>query len=565
MEVLTTFVAAGFAIAFKKLIESYVDQRVKQYFANPASIKTDFEPHLKATFDKCTRIKTVLDGTKPLNMLDIYAGQNFEIHKQHVDHYKLIEHIKNIGDVNDSNAYVLTGTGGGGKSMFMRYLWISLFVDSRGKIPFFLELRNFDKAKHGDLEDFIYQSVIKTGSTISKENFTNGLRAGEFYLLLDGFDEVAHDSRQELQAHIISLRENNPHIPLIISSRPDDRFLGWNQFEIIEVLPLNEKQVRDLIKKAPFDREKKTTFLINLGSIYQTHESFLSTPLLAYMMLIAYADNQNLPDRMVDFYEQAFNALFERHDLMKNGYKRKLYCNLGRTEFKKLISLICLKSYSQERYEFTQEELETLIGEAQKPLSLNQIPQNVISDLTESLCFLKKEGLSYDFTHRSFQEYFAAYCLTWFNTNIFSCIEKFATRLSDNVVLMYYQLDPQMFRKFIVASIYEDQKDFFKNYDYTLEFVLKYFSIPIPILILDGIITEKEKCLVLLDTSTTSLLINLSRQISRLFLNFTEECEEIVVKLNLTTQNLMYVGVKNDNLFLFTTDHGFILSRLAKK
>ncbi|WP_182419949.1 NACHT domain-containing NTPase [Bartonella sp. HY038] len=336
MEVLTTFVAAGFAKAFKKLIESYVDQRVKQHFANPASIKTDFKPHLKATFDKCTKIKTVLDGTKPLNMLDIYAGQNFEIHKQHVDHYQLIERIKNINDAYDNNAYVLTGTGGGGKSMFMRYLWISLFEDPRGKIPFFLELRSFNKAKHSDLEDFIYQSVIKTGSTISKENFTNGLRAGNFYLLLDGFDEVTHDNRHELQAHIISLRENNPNVTLIISSRPDECFSGWNQFEIIKVLPLNEKQVRDLIKKAPFDKEKKTTFLNNLGSIYQTHESFLTTPLLAYMMLIAYADNQNLPDLMVDFYEQAFGALFERHDLMKNGYKRKLYCNLGRTEFKNL-------------------------------------------------------------------------------------------------------------------------------------------------------------------------------------------------------------------------------------
>lgn len=443
--IIQTIAIQGFSGMLSNLASKYVGRKGRKINQSEEIIKTDLHDHINNTFIKCTKVKTILNSNAPAETLSIYVDQSFSYNDNNIDQYELVETIKKGG------AFVVTGTGGGGKSMFMRYLWLSFFENPNGKIPFFLELRNLNRLTHQGLEDFIYHSIIKSGSRISQTNFTEALRSGEFVLFLDGFDEVNFDRRDTIQDMIIELQEQNPKITIVVTSRPDERFSGWTQFHIVNVLPLNKKQSIELIERAPYEAELREKFLKKIDELYRDHQDFLSNPLLAYMMLVTFSFNPDIPNKMFLFYEQAFEALYHRHDLTKN-YKRKFYSNIEKQEFIKLISFFCLKTYYDESYEFTYESIIEAINEVKRIESCDVEAECFLRDLIESVCIIKIEGLIYTFTHRSFQEYFSANCIARVAIReIDKIFSEFAKRYSDSVMSMVYDINPDLFReKYII-------------------------------------------------------------------------------------------------------------------
>ena len=75
--------------------------------------------------------------------------------------------------------------------------------------------------------------------------------------------------------------------------------------------------------------------------------------------------------------------------------------------FKKTFAQFCFITYYQGKIELTHDEVVTILGKiGARMVGFNH--QNYIFDLVNSICVLYKDGLNYKFTHRSFQEYFAA-------------------------------------------------------------------------------------------------------------------------------------------------------------
>lgn len=473
----------GFAGLLGNLATSYIQRKAKSLSTNSDEIKTDLNDHLYNTFLKCTEIKTILSDKRPEKTLSLYVDQTFEVDAKEVDQYTLVEKIKKGG------ASVITGTGGGGKSMFMRYLWLSFFENPEGRIPFFLELRQLNLLTHHNIADFIYHSIIKSGSNISQANFSKALKQGEFVLFFDGFDEINHDQREKVQSMIISLRENYPNLTIIVTSRPDERFLGWHQFEICKVKPLKKKQVIELIQKAPYVDEYKKNFLSQIDKLYKTHESFLTTPLLAYMMLVTFSYNPDIPNKMFLFYEQAFEALYTRHDLTKGGYRRKLYTGLERQDLIKLLSYFCLKSYYDQNFEFTDSSLHETIDQAKSIEKMDVANEDFIKDMSESVCLLKREGIIYSFTHRSFQEYFAANCIARVaSRNVEKMFSAFANRYNDSVMQMVYDINTDLFREKYIIPAAKKYKSFFSRSrkNNLFEYYAEYTSLSIEYDIMEG-------------------------------------------------------------------------------
>ena len=88
-------------------------------------------------------------------------------------------------------------------------------------------------------------------------------------------------------------------------------------------------------------------------------------------------------------------------------YKRQ---GLGCEDFKLIFAYFCLKSYFAGDTEFTEVKLRQYIElcKAKFP-NISFKTDDFLTDLTQSVCMLVKEGINYRFTHRSFQEYFAAW------------------------------------------------------------------------------------------------------------------------------------------------------------
>ena len=197
--ILAQIAIQGFSGLLTNLTTEYIRRPSRRIKNDGDAIKRDLSEHLEATFKKCMTVKTILNDA-PSQTLSIYVDQSFAVLKRHFDQYEMIDHIRS------GNSTVILGAGGGGKSMFMRYLWLSFFEKSEGKIPFFLELRNLNGVSHNSLLDFVFHSIIRSGSSIRQDAFTNAIKNGEFVLFLDGFDEINYDRRDDIQNWILNLK-----------------------------------------------------------------------------------------------------------------------------------------------------------------------------------------------------------------------------------------------------------------------------------------------------------------------------------------------------------------------
>src|SRR5207253_11388574 len=128
-----------------------------------------------------------------------------------------------------------------------------------------------------DLLAFIHHSITgPSGAVLTREQFDSGLKAGSFCIILDGFDEVDVAERTNVEKQILALREQFPDLVIIVSSRPDpdNRFQSWLKFHTCRVLPMNRKQVDELIEKLDYNSDIKANFFKALDALFRTHESF---------------------------------------------------------------------------------------------------------------------------------------------------------------------------------------------------------------------------------------------------------------------------------------------------
>jgi len=428
-----------FGALFKSFVAKIVIGTGRRMYEALAS-GPSFEAHIKATFERCTRIKTLINRDEPVELLNQYVNQNFHCNGDNFDDYSLIESIPNRKRI------IISGSGGGGKTIFMKYLWIALFENPRGKIPVFVELRRINEVSSDRLDLFIFHSIVDAQSTVTAEQFEQGIREGQFVFILDGFDEILADRRDSIEKQILSLAHNNPELTIVVSSRADERFRGWQAFSVFHVLPLKKEQVIDLVQKLKFDATIKKKFVERIRKdLFSKHSSFLSNPLLATMMLLTFDQFADIPEKIHLFYEQAFDTLFGKHDATKEAYKRKTYTDVPIDVFKRYLGYFCLATYYDEKFELNEAETLVYLGKGLRVDSATVKPTDFLKDLVESVCTLQRDGLSFTFTHRSFQEFFAAYCLATIpNKHLGEILMKFARRPTDNVIKMLYDIRKEL-------------------------------------------------------------------------------------------------------------------------
>jgi hypothetical protein len=214
--------------------------------------------------------------------------------------------------------------------------------------------------------------------------------------------------------------------------------------------------VLELIKKLPYDITLKQRFVKRVNNdLFDKHRSFLSIPLLATMMLITFDQFADIPNKMHLFYEQAFDALFSKHDATKEGYKRQMHTDCQIDQFKRHLSYFCLGSYYDEKFEFSETEALNYVVKGLKVEGVAIEPSLFLQDLVESVCMLQKDGFAYTFTHRSFQEFFAAYNLVRVNRGLASEVfKKVMRRRADVVLKMSFDMDKELVEaEFVVPNL----------------------------------------------------------------------------------------------------------------
>jgi hypothetical protein len=445
-ETLAAEVAKITAGATAKALLEKVFSSGKSASQDTAKPKLDISAYLEATFNKCVKTKTILNRVEPINLLDIYVDLNFIApNATMLDQYGLIEYLRTKRRVN------LYSTGGGGKSSFSKYLWISFFASDSSVIPIFIELRSLNNTENSFI-DILADILSDQKAPLSKSTIIDLLRDGKFVFILDGFDELVDRRKALIEQEIMALSNRYEKNIFFVSGRPLLTSGYFESFHNVRVAPLNQKQIESLITKTSLEKNIRERFIDNvLRKQFSSYKSFLETPLLALMMLLTFDQYANIPRKLHIFYDQVFDTLFSKHDAGKAAvFVRETHTGYSIDLFKNKFSSFCLTSYMAEKSEFSKTEYENLLLKSSIIDKINADPQKFLRDLVESVCMIEEVGVSYKFVHRSFQEFFSAVCLSRLSvSNINKIGLQLVKRNGDKTIEMFMDMNPRLFTESI--------------------------------------------------------------------------------------------------------------------
>lgn len=441
-----------------------------------------FRAYLKNSEIRYNKIKTLADLSEP-RLLEGRDGIYVDVFVKYKNKKISTTIVDNLMKI--SNNIIIIGSGGTGKSMIMRHLFLNTY--HRGEyIPVLIELR-----KIGDIKDesallnLIHYCIESFDVKLNQEQFEYSLRSGKYLFLFDGLDEVKEDYREKASQLIQEISKKYPDNCYIVSSREEGvSFHELETYTLLNACPLEKKQAIELVKKIGRNDKKIVEFANLLESeLYDKHMDFASNPLLLTMMYITFIDNNMIPEYLTDFYESAYDALYKRHDANKEGlFNREYKCKkMVEREFKDLFSYFCFQSYFSQQYEFSKEEICAYIKRGIKRLNLISSidnPQMFFDDIKNIVCLIVEEGNRYKFAHRSFQTYFAAYYTA---THVTDELQKIFLKkeldkkhfFREDFLYMLYRLEGERFNINVLETGLEDvlnklensespQFDFFK-------------------------------------------------------------------------------------------------------
>ena len=186
--------------------------------------KTAYERYLINTKSRNSKIKTIIYRSVPKDIYSFYICIGVCFNGKTID----TENINNLLDV--GNKFIITGTGGIGKSILFKHLFLNT-IQETNFIPVLLELRAFNIYDSKDISVYeaIYKSLCDNGFELSEEYFEYSMKEGAYIIFFDGYDEVNRDKVEKITSEIKSLCEKYNDNRYFVSSRPSDEFIGWNE------------------------------------------------------------------------------------------------------------------------------------------------------------------------------------------------------------------------------------------------------------------------------------------------------------------------------------------------
>ncbi|MBT9781791.1 NACHT domain-containing protein [Coprococcus comes] len=457
--------------------------KVKDYFSEVSAheqieLGYAYEEYLKNTKSKNSKIKTLIYRHVPKDLYSFYECVGVQYDGDTID----TKTINNI--ISEGNKIIISGTGGIGKTTMLKHFYLNTIEDT-SYIPVLVELRMVNSMEVDNISMYaiVFDNLVNNGFRMEDKYYRYSLEEGGYVILLDGFDEINREKIPKLTEEIISFSGKYPQNKYIITSRPTDSFMGWNDYIEMSAMELTKEQALSLISKIDFDEKVKKTFYRELNEkLYDKYKSFASNPLLLTIMLLTFDNRASIPDKLNDFYEQAFATLFNMHDATKEAYVRDIRTGLGCEDFKLIFAYFCFKSYFAGDTEFTEVKLRQYIEicKAKFP-NISFKTDDFLTDLTQSVCMLVKEGINYRFTHRSFQEYFAA----WYTCKLVdkdqvdlltNWIKETDRIQMDSYFAMLYNLQSEKVNKIILYPGLKQIRKKYMDTGYSIKFLKYMFS-----------------------------------------------------------------------------------------
>lgn len=402
---LTSAIALRATTAFiKKIIDDvYVFGKTKISYKWDDWRTSIKERGIARSISKITHVKTLWNIEKEVSLYDFYYPSQIEFGSGVA---KKIESLKDLGARNN---FVIQGTAGQGKSIFLRYLCGQELRDqyTTERIPVFIELRRLKSSL--DLQGLILESLSKYGIKSDANALEVYAESGKFVFLLDAFDEIDPAISQDALGQIEYFAEKfQDRLQIIITARPNADIQYSSRFRVCKLKPLRSSDHLPFLKKICLEKNQAEDLAKVIVSSTIDVKELLTTPLMLTLLVILYKSVQMVPDTVPRFYEELFDVLFYRHDHSKPGFRRKRYTNLDDSTIRSLFAAfsfyVRLKSYTT----ITMRELEECCVLACKAIGVSVDPKKFKDEIAKTVCLMQEEGFELSFIHKSVAEYYAA-------------------------------------------------------------------------------------------------------------------------------------------------------------
>lgn len=411
-------IVTGFTKAFidetKKTIDNIVGvtaDEIKQY------IGKDLKNYLKKHQEKYSHIKTLLRGNTPVYLYEIYFPAKL------VNDQNEIIHTDSISDLISRYQYItIIGDAGSGKSTLIKHLFLNAILEKK-HIPILVELRYLNDVESSHtLEKFI-KDICNNNKLHSNENILERfLEDGKYIFFLDGFDELDEKTKKRTVKQLNDLLQKYTKNSFILTSRPYSNIEHLPLFTNLEMkdLSLEDGEIKGFVFKQlgnEIELAEKAIKSIEQGETHYIN-SFLVNPLLLSLYLLTFQNYASIPDKKYIFYRRVINALFSEHDSKtKLGFVREKLCGLDQEQFEEVLKSFSFLSYFESEFVFNSDYIVKKLKIIKERKNLQFDNNKFIQDLKSSISLWIDDDGEISFSHRSLQEYFAAFFISELKDN----------------------------------------------------------------------------------------------------------------------------------------------------
>lgn len=471
LEIIKT--AAPFAASFvPSIVEIFVKPKLqklskflkKNKVSSLISVEAKFAEYLTRSYEKYSFIPILIFQNQQKRLADIYVPLTVRKERENeaflIDDYPktFLPRYKKV---------LIRDTAGMGKSTLMKRLFLSCLEDEQG-IPVFIELR---RLKGDDsIAGFVHRELNPINDEFDQEFILNLIKEGNFIFFLDGFDEIAPGERERVTQNLHDFIAKTGDNLFIMTSRPETSLASFPDFMEFDIQPLKPEEAFALLRR--YDKKSKLSAEIIAkleGETLRSVKEFLTNPLLVSLLYKSYDYKRTIPLKKHNFYRQVYDALFQDHDLTKEGWAvRDKRSGLDVDNFHAVLRALGIITIRR-GIEYEKDEILAFIKEAKRLCSVIEFRESrFLEDLLQSVPLFSKEGNHFRWSHKSLQDYFAAQFI-WLDTGEKKpeVLRKIArsgdNEKYENVLDLYYEMDYKAFRQVII-------------YDYLAEFLTHYDS-----------------------------------------------------------------------------------------
>ncbi len=350
------------------------------------------------------------------------AFRRYDITQLRADPEQLGHSVRRIGGLElvkhaDSRRLFILGKPGAGKTTFLKYVALQAVQDKLDMVPIFVSLKEWADSGLA-LMPFLVSQFKICNFPDAQAFIEQLLRAGNAIVLFDGLDEVSagEGQRDQLTAALRDFSKQYDRCQCLMTCRIAATDYTFERFTYVELADFNDEQITTFVTKWFQDSEvKREMFLRDFAKPEQRGlRELASSPLLLSLLCLSFDATLTFPQRRVEIYEEALEALLKKWDASRGIRRDEAYRELSLRRKRQLFARIAYETFAQGHYFVRQDELAKLISDYMRKLPSAKADDEVDGEAVlkaieaQHGILVERARRIYSFAHLTFQEYFTA-------------------------------------------------------------------------------------------------------------------------------------------------------------